>query len=175
MRSALLLPAALFLPSLVRAQSNATIENAMSAAPASIAAHATIVDHELKVLRAGTNGWTCMPDDPAVPNNSPMCLDQPWVEFLKALIGGTPPRIEGMGIGYMLQGDMPVSNIDPAAKGPTPTNQWIDNSGPHLMIVMPDPGALTPFSSNPTNGGPWVMWKGTPYAHLMVPLGPRPR
>ena len=26
---------------------------------------------------------------------------------------------------------------------------------------------------DPDNGGPYVMWKGTPYAHLMVPVGPR--
>ena len=25
---------------------------------------------------------------------------------------------------------------------------------------------------DPFNGGPYVMWKGTPYAHIMVPIGP---
>jgi len=29
---------------------------------------------------------------------------------------------------------------------------------------------LDAFSTDPKNGGPWVMWKGTPYAHLMVPV-----
>ncbi len=29
------------------------------------------------------------------------------------------------------------------------------------------------FSTDPHNGGPYVMWKGTPYAHLMVPIGSR--
>ena len=24
------------------------------------------------------------------------------------------------------------------------------------------------MSDDPKSGGPWVMWKGTPYAHLMV-------
>jgi len=24
--------------------------------------------------------------------------------------------------------------------------------------------------TDPKSGGPWVMWKGTPYAHVMVPV-----
>jgi hypothetical protein len=26
------------------------------------------------------------------------------------------------------------------------------------------------MSTDPWNGGPYVMWKGTPYAHIMVPV-----
>ena len=26
------------------------------------------------------------------------------------------------------------------------------------------------LSTDPKNGGPWVMWKGTPYAHIMAPV-----
>jgi hypothetical protein len=29
---------------------------------------------------------------------------------------------------------------------------------------------LDAFPTDPKSGGPWVMWKGTPYAHLMVPV-----
>ena len=32
---------------------------------------------------------------------------------------------------------------------------------------------LEAFPTDPDNGGPYVMWKGTPYAHLMVPIGSR--
>jgi hypothetical protein len=28
--------------------------------------------------------------------------------------------------------------------------------------------------SDPYRGGAYVMWEDTPYAHIMVPLGPRP-
>jgi hypothetical protein len=33
-------------------------------------------------------------------------------------------------------------------------------------------GKLDPavFSSDPRSGGPWIMWGGTPYEHLMVPV-----
>src|SRR4029453_15391532 len=54
------------------------IANAMSAGPSSISAKATILDWPAKegdqppVLRAGTNGWTCLPDFPATQGTEPM-------------------------------------------------------------------------------------------------------
>jgi len=30
---------------------------------------------------------------------------------------------------------------------------------------------LEGISTDPHNGGPFVMWKGTPYAHVMIPVG----
>jgi hypothetical protein len=151
----------------------ALIRNALSAAPSSVAEHATVMDFEHKVLRPGTNGWVCMPDDPAVPNNSPMCLDEPWLELIDAWINRRQPVIRTIGIGYMLQGDLPVSNVDPFATGPTPDNQWLPDGVPHIMMVVPDPGILDALPTDSHNGGPWVMWKGTPYAHLMIPTAPR--
>jgi hypothetical protein len=153
----------------------ARIRSALSAAPPSVAAGATVVDHQNNVLRKGTNGWTCMPDDPGVPNNSPMCLDAPWLELIGALMSKRPPKVSGMGIGYMLQEDLPVSNTDPFATGPSPTNQWLQNGGPHIMLVVPDLSLLAGLSTDSRNGGPWVMWHGTPYAHIMIPAVPRQR
>ena len=40
------------------------------------------------------------------------------------------------------------------------------------MILVPNPTMLDAFPTDPHNGGPYVMWQGTPYAHVMVPLGP---
>lgn len=149
------------------------IRSALSAAPPSVANGATVVDHKNNVLRKGTNGWTCMPDDPEVPNNSPMCLDASWLEFIGALMSKRTPKATTMGIAYMLQGDMPVSNVDPFATGPSATNQWLSNGGPHIMVVAPDDALLAGLPTDPHKGGPWVMWHGTPYAHLMIPTVPR--
>ena len=151
----------------------ALVHNALSAAPPSVAAHAAVVLPTGETLREGTNGYTCMPDDPAVPNNAPMCLDASWQELIDAWMTRRQPRVTRMGISYMLQGDIPVSNTDPFATAPTPDNAWIQAGPPHLMIVMPDPSMLEGYSTDPANGGPWVMWKGTAYAHLMVPTVPR--
>lgn len=53
----------------------ALIKNAEMAAPAAVSTAATIygmnADGTLRTLREGTNGWWCMPDDPATPSNDP--------------------------------------------------------------------------------------------------------
>lgn len=142
---------------------------ALSAAPADVAAGAAIVepnaDGTMRQIRAGTNGFACMAH-PEV-----MCLDKPWQEWADAWMKKTPPKVTAVGIGYMLQGDKGASNTDPFATAQTPDNQWIV-SPPHIMVLTPDTKQLDSLPTDPNNGGPWVMWKGTPYAHIMVPTVP---
>lgn len=157
------------------ARDAALVANALSAAPASIADGATVATHDGRVLRQGTSDWVCMPDMADVPNDSPMCLDATWRSFMDALMNKRAPTVTQVGIAYMLQGDMPVSNTDPFATAPTPTNQWIQHGDPHVMIVLPDARALEGMTTDPTTGGPFVMWKGTPYAHIMLPATAPPR
>ncbi len=167
-------------PSLVLAQGPShakhpdKIANAMSAAPASIANGATVSDWDGTMLRKGTNAWTCMPDNPDTPGNDPMCLDAPWLAWAHAWMNKQKPEYSTMGFGYMLAGSSPESNTDPYATGPTPTNQWISESIPHIMIIVPDHRMLEGLTTDPHNGGPWVMWKGTPYVHIMVPTTKKP-
>lgn len=160
------------------------IRSALSAAPRSVTDGATIVAGTLppmegnqaqRVLREGDNGWVCMPDNPNVPGDSPACVDEAWEDFLAAFLSGEPaPEGEEIGISYMLRGDFPTSNVDPSASGPTDENEWIQDSGPHLMIVLPDRSLLEGLSESPGKG-PWVMWPDTPYAHIMVPVPGMPR
>ena len=74
----------------------------------------------------------------------------------------------------MLQGDAYVSDTGPYATDPNNGHTWVQE-GPHLMILVPNPTMLDAFPTDPHNGGPYVMWKGTPYAHLMIPVGSRSR
>lgn len=149
----------------------AMIENALSAAPPPIAAAATVADLEGNVLREGTNDYTCLPDDPSVQGNAPMCLDADWMAWAQAWMAGEdPPAPTDISFAYMLQGDFPLSNVDPTATEPTPDNEWIINSGPHVMMLVPDASMLEGITTDPSNGGPWVMWPDTPYAHVMIPL-----
>lgn len=157
---------------------DAKIRNAMSAAPPSISANATIMDwpgagqSKLVQLRAGTNGWTCLPDFPGSEGDDPQCIDATWVKFIESLLAQAQPNVDRLGVGYMIgHGGAHGSNRDPFATGPTPDNEW-GHDPPHLMIVVPDVKALAGISTKRENGGPWVMWAGTPYAHLMVPLEP---
>lgn len=162
-------------PGATPADDAALIANALSAAPPSVGAGATVMGHDGRVLRSGTTEWVCMPDLPDVPNDTPMCLDAPWRTFIDAWMKKQPPTVTRIGFGYMLQGDMPVSNTDPFATAPTAANQWIADGAPHVMILFPDQRLLDSMPTDPQNGGPFVMWKGTPYAHVMVPTARRSR
>ncbi|MGD8496310.1 MAG: hypothetical protein PVF05_08980 [Gemmatimonadales bacterium] len=148
------------------------IASALSAAPDAIADNAAVADLQGNVLRAGSNGYTCLPDDPNMEGNSPMCLDETWLAWAQALLGGEaePPAIEHVSFGYMLQGDFPSSNLSPAHTEMTADNEWIVNSGPHVMVLFPDASMMDGISTDKDNGGPWVMWRESPYIHLMIPV-----
>lgn len=143
------------------------IARAMSAAPPAISAEAKIVDVDGRVLREGDNGWVCQPG--VMPGDDhPLCNDAVWTAFMQAFAAGEPVKAERMGISYMLQGDMKVNNADPTDREQDPGEVWVEE-GPHLMIFVPDASLLEGLPSDPYAGGPYVMWKDTPYAHVMVP------
>jgi hypothetical protein len=146
-----------------------TIARASSAAPLFITKNATFMDRDGKVLRKGSNGWTCMPN--TMPNDdAPMCNDEVWMKLLGAVGSKSDFETDRVGISYMLEGDYGsgVSNSDPYHPDPKSADDYVE-TGPHLMIVMPKE-LLKGITDDPTQGGPYVMWKDTPYAHLMVPV-----
>ncbi|MDX1405315.1 MAG: hypothetical protein R3192_12290 [Woeseiaceae bacterium] len=145
--------------------------DALSAAWPGMAEDATVVDWDGNVLREGSNGYTCFPTPPLLSGTAPMCVDGEWIKWADAWANKKDYQAETLGISYMLAGDEGASNIDPYAEGPTDDNEWI-TEGAHLMIVAPQE-LLESFPTDPDNGGPYLMWKGTPYAHLMVPIGNR--
>ncbi len=153
----------------------AVIENATSAAPTAVGDGARVIrigeDGQMQVVREGTNHFTCMADNPASPGNDPMCLDENGMLWAGAWMGKTEPPAGAIGFGYMLQGGSDASNTDPFAAGPENGDAWVD-TGPHVMIFnagatmigYPDPG------DTPDTAIPYVMWGGTPYVHLMIPV-----
>jgi hypothetical protein len=142
------------------------IQSAMSAAPKAIAKDATILDYPAK---EGGEMVTCLPDDPSTPANDPMCLDKMAMQWAQAWMSKKEPRLTGPGIGYMLQGGGSASNTDPFAKKPPAGETWMKEA-PHIMVFPA--GKLDPsvYTTDPHTGGPWIMWGGTPYEHLMVPV-----
>ncbi|HJU72743.1 MAG TPA: hypothetical protein VJ717_03285 [Gemmatimonadaceae bacterium] len=158
------------------------IQTISSAAPSTIGANATIIDwnDSLKApgteLRKGTNGWTCMPlqAPPAggytTPNETAAwCADSSAMAWADAYLKKTTPRITGLGVAYMLHGDLGVSNTDPFAMAATADNDWV-TTGPHIMIMPMDPKRIEHITTDHRTGGPYLMWKGTPYAHIMIPV-----
>lgn len=157
------------------AASNDPIQSAESAAPASIAHNASVVSMDAsgnaKTLRQGTNGWTCIADSPATPGPDPMCADANAMKWADAWIHHKTPPAGATGLMYMLAGGTDASNSDPYATKPTSENDWI-KTGPHVMVVgSKEILAGYPSGGNPDTSGPYVMWAGTPYAHLMIPIG----
>ena len=149
------------------------MQSAMSAAPSSLSRHATIKKWNGTVLREGKPGnvWTCLPD---IPNNGgidPWCVDQSWQNMLAALTAGEKPTYDKIGIAYMLMGDGEVSNITPT--GTKEQGQWVAGLKAHLMLLVPDHSMFDYLPTEP-DGGPWIMWKGTPYAHVMIPIDSYP-
>lgn len=155
---------------------DALLRDALSAAPPEVAKTATVVTMDGKVLRQGSGSYTCIPtpsDELAKGGREPMCLDKPWLAWADAWMNKKPFKAPGSGIAYMLAGDTGASNIDPYATGPTADNQWVVE-GPHIMVLLPDTAQLEGLPTDPNSGGAYVMWKGTPYAHIMVPVAARP-
>lgn len=148
----------------------AKIESAVSAAPASVSNNATIKDWEGTVLQEGSNEWTCYPEMPNAKASNPMCLDEQWINWLEAYMNQSEPDITDIGMGYMLVGGEPNSNLDPFASGPTADNQWMDEVKPHVMMLFPDEQMYKGISTDPDNGGSWVMFPETPYVHVMMPV-----
>ena len=151
------------------------IKSALAAAPAGVAKHATVAamdaKGEMRTLRAGTNGFTCMPDDPGTPGPDPMCLDKTSLSWVHAILTHSTPEGGKVGLMYMLAGGTDASNTDPYSAKPSKADHWI-STGPHLMIAGADAAFYEayPRGADPDTSAPYVMSAGTPYQHLMVPV-----
>lgn len=145
------------------------IAHARAAAPAAVSADATIMV-DGKVVVEGSNGWTCMPD--TMPGDgAAMCNDALWGEMMAAVGAQAPFKANGVGISYMLLGEPPgkgVSNSTPYHPNPPEADDYVE-TGPHLMIIVPKE-LLKGMNSDPSTGGPYVMWGDTDYAHIMIPV-----
>lgn len=151
------------------------IANATSAAPTAVGDGATVIEvtesGEMRVLREGSNNFTCMADNPASPGDDPMCLDANGMLWAGAWMGKTEPPAGAIGFGYMLQGGSDASNTDAHASGPADGDEWVD-TGPHVMIFNYGSamGGYPDIGPDPDTATPYVMWGSTPYAHLMIPV-----
>jgi hypothetical protein len=145
------------------------IAHARAAAPVAIGAGATVVING-EVVVEGNNGWTCMPD--TMPGDgAALCIDALWGEMMAAVGAKAPFKATGIGLSYMLLGEPPgggVSNSTPYHENPTHAHDYVE-TGPHLMVIVPKE-MLEGITTDPSSGGPYVMWKDTDYAHIMIPV-----
>ena len=155
------------------------IEAYTTSAPDFIGNFATVISASGEVLREGSNGWTCLPFI-AMPKMgfktkneaAPACADQNAMAWANAYLSQTEPKLENDGWIWMLHGDTGVDNFRPYSEGDeknTDPKDWI-YSGAHLMLMPKDPNSLGSQTTDFTTGVPYVMMKGTPYVHLMIPV-----
>jgi hypothetical protein len=152
----------------------ALLQDALSAGTPAIRATAKVMDEKGNVLREGSGPYTCTPTPDAMRalGPAPMCGDEVWMAFNQAVASKKPFKTDRVGVAYMLAGET-GSNIDPYAMAPTEHNHWVVE-GPHIMIIVPDPAQLTGLPTTPQPQGAYVMFPGTSYAHIMIPVADRP-
>jgi len=146
----------------------ARIDRAMSAAPPEIAKSARVVDTDpqgkVEVLREGTNAFTCMPGNPKVIGKPAMCADAASMQWLADFKAHKPkPTNTVPGITYMLAGATQRSDSDPYDK----TSPAI-TVPPHWMIMWPFDAKSTGLPVTHSDSGAYIMWSGSPYAHLHI-------
>ena len=153
-----------------------------TAAPSYIAKDATVLNEKMEMLREGTNGWTCLPVNPrgmSNPENGwkdaheamPLCGDAEVFKWISAYLSDEIPDMDYDGYAWMLHGDMGEDNSTPKvmSKNDAKEGHWIE-SGPHLMRMPKDPSSLDGMTTDFNSGAPYVMFSGTPYAHVMYPI-----
>jgi hypothetical protein len=144
------------------------IARAMSAGPDNISKSARIIDKDAQgnnvVLREGSNGFTCMPGNPNVIGDPPMCEDAASMQWGSDFSAHKPtPSNSVPGITYMLAGATQRSDSDPYDKTSPPITV-----GPHWMIIWPFDPKATGLPINHRDTGAYIMWAGSPYAHVHV-------
>jgi hypothetical protein len=114
------------------------IARALSAAPPDVAREAKVAEVDsqgriVRVLREGSNGFTCMPGDPKQVGRPAMCEDQASMQWFSDFLQHKPKPTNAVpGIIYMLAGATQRSDSDPHDMTSPPIKV-----GPHWMIMWP--------------------------------------
>lgn len=144
------------------------IARAMSAGPDNISGSARIIDTDAQgnkvILREGSNGFTCMPGNPNVVGEPPMCVDAASLQwFADAKAHKPKPTNTVPGITYMLAGATQRSDSDPNDMTSMPIEV-----GPHWMIMWPFDPKATGLPVTHKDTGAYIMFAGSPYAHVHI-------
>jgi hypothetical protein len=134
------------------------LSDALRAGPKFVTTNATVLDWpaapggEYRVLRHGTNQWTCLPGVPGYSHDEPGCFDPAFMTWIKESLAGKEPHIHSIGIAYMYVGAWVPNKSDLQSK----EDEF--HVGPHVMIVSPHEyqKELEGFSHDGSDGQPYV-------------------
>jgi hypothetical protein len=132
------------------------IASAASAGPKFVTQNAAVLDYpaspggEYRVLRAGTNGWTCLPGVAEAAHDEPGCFDQVFLQFIQDSSAGRTPNVQSVGISYMYLGKWLPNKSHAMGSG----DEF--HVGPHIMIIGLDQKILQTLNQDGSNGEPYV-------------------
>jgi len=137
-------------------------------------------DHQLVTLRDGKGPFTCLADDPAQKEFHVACYHNSMEPFMargRALraSGVMGDRVDSVRFAEVRAGKLHVPN-QPAAMyqlfgGPDAFDAASGTAKAQALYVVYMPGATTAstgLSAKPAQGTPWIMFPGTPKAHIML-------
>ena len=193
----LLLAVTLVCPSLVFAQASATttaqaqvfpaekqVAAAVLALPDNLQPGATVMgysaERKLVLLRKGTNGMICLADDPAAPSFHVACYHESMEPFMLRgrelrASGVTGDQVDTVRFREVKEGKikMPTHpamlySLSGPAGSYDPATGKVSGARPLFVTYIP---FATPESTGlpavPSKGKPWIMFPGTPKAHIM--------
>lgn len=153
------------------------IRTARSAAPPHISDNAAVMaigkDGRLRTLKEGTNGFTCLPDLSGQETPDPVCADRAGTQWIISFINKEDrPANTEPGIAYMGQGGWHFEKDGRAVMDPATPEAERMKEPPHWMVLWPIAPGVSALPDKPGRFGSYVMYPGTPYAHLMVHQDP---
>jgi hypothetical protein len=123
-------------------------------------------------VRPGGNGFTCtlMPDE----SHAPYCGDRRGFQWIVAAMSHKPaPPAGGTGIAYMAKGGLHYETPEGKIVMEPSAQTKSVREPPHWMLLTPLDAAATGIPTRPNAGGTYIMFAGTPYAHLMIYQDPK--
>jgi len=150
--------------------------------PADARASATVLgygaDGKLTMLRKGSGAMTCLADDPKLPQFHVACYHDSMEPFMARgrelrASGVTGTQVDSVRFREAKAGTLKLPS-HPASlyslTGGTFDPKTGTATGARLLYVVYIPyatGATTGLSEKPQDNGPWIMFAGTPKAHIM--------
>lgn len=140
----------------------AQIARALAAGPEHVTHFARIEGSDARgnrvVLREGNNGFLCLPGNPQVVGRPASCSNAAAQQWSADLAAGKPaPTNTEAGFIFMQAG----------ATTRNASGDVVD-TGPQWLIIWPFDPATTGLSATEKDTGAYILWPGTPYAHLHI-------
>jgi hypothetical protein len=139
-------------------------------------------DGKLTTLRKGTGTMICLADDPKIATFHVACYHDAMEPFMARgrdlrASGVTGPQVDSVRFREAKAGSLKIPNnpsslysltggaFDPASKT-APGARWL-----YVVYIPYATGASTGLSEKPQANAPWIMFAGTPKAHIMFTPG----